>query len=181
MKVLAVGCGEGEIAEHIGSLGVQVLCIDESEKLVDHAQNQSTTKNASYRQGSYEDLQLGKKFDLITIFRVMEKVPKSKISKFLASIVLHANASTIIYLNMTDGRYLKYSNQTDHDDDDEVIEKGYTPDVVLTLLAGHHFQPYHIGFYGEDVPIQYNEYLFATDTTFSKTCRKVTFDSEDQP
>ena len=45
-------------------------------------------------------------------------------------------------------------------------EKNIPPMLSLALFAGYHFQPYHMGFYGEDVPIQYNEYLFATRNHF---------------
>jgi hypothetical protein len=80
---------------------------------------------------------------------------------------------------MTDGRYMQYSKRNGHDDD-VAIRKGYTPDFFLALVAEYHFQPYHIGFYGEGVPIQYNEYLFASDTVLSQTCRRVVPDAEDQ-
>jgi len=72
MKVLDVGCGNGNISRFIGSFGCEVLGIDISADTIREAQNQTSLQNVQFKNTPAEELNVNEKFDLIVCSEVIE-------------------------------------------------------------------------------------------------------------
>lgn len=86
-KILDIGCGNGVISMHLGSIGFQVLGIDVSDKTIQTAIRQNTQSNVSFQQKSAEDLSKeGQSFDAIICSEVLEhlELPGELLEKIYA-------------------------------------------------------------------------------------------------
>ena len=72
-KVLDVGCGNGVISRHLGTMGYNVLGIDVSAKTIEMARSLTRTPNVKFAQISAEQLVAdGQKYDVIICSEVLE-------------------------------------------------------------------------------------------------------------
>ncbi|MCG2616853.1 methyltransferase domain-containing protein [Terrimonas sp. NA20] len=72
-KVLDVGCGNGVISRHLGTMGYNVLGIDVSEKTIEMARSLTKTPNVKFATISAEQLVAdGQKYDVIICSEVLE-------------------------------------------------------------------------------------------------------------
>jgi len=73
LKVLDVGCGNGIISLNVGTLGVQVLALDVSEKAISIAQSKNKFKNVCFQVLPAEGLSaIKEKFDVVICSEVLE-------------------------------------------------------------------------------------------------------------
>ena len=90
-KILDIGCGNGIISMHLGTLGFEVMGIDVSDKTIAAAQQKNTLPNVTFIRKSAEELSAeGHLFDAIVCSEVLEHLNEpggllQKISKILAS------------------------------------------------------------------------------------------------
>jgi glycosyltransferase involved in cell wall biosynthesis len=170
MNVLDVGCKSGAITAYIAELGASVLGVDTSEKWIERALAESSHPNATYQAVDYNQMSFQQEFDVITIIQELEYIPRHLLKKFLEVIKRNTTDQTIIYVDVRDGRYVKHQ-KTKHST--HIISKchAYSPDVLLPAFSDLGLQPYHVQIYGDEVPAQFNEYLFANETLFDKTYR----------
>jgi len=71
-KILDIGCGNGNIARGIGSLGYQVTGIDFSENAIKYAKSKNTLPNVTFKVCSAEEVTDGDQFDAIICSEVLE-------------------------------------------------------------------------------------------------------------
>ncbi len=71
-RILDVGCGNGNIARGIGSLGYQVLGIDFSQNAIRYASSKNTLSNVEFRVCSAEELTTEQQFDAVICSEVLE-------------------------------------------------------------------------------------------------------------
>jgi len=159
MRVLDIGCGTGITSWFMGELGANVVGVDISDKLIEFARNNSAHQNVRYLVADATQLDLKERFDAITIIDSMEHILPDKLDDYFQAISRHVSEETIIYVNIPDGRYQRYL-RVHHPSKLQIVDEGYDPDLLVSLLKKIGFQPYYISIYGLDVPIQYNEYLF---------------------
>jgi SAM-dependent methyltransferase len=72
-RILDVGCGNGVISRHLGSLGFQVLGVDVSEKTIENARAATTLPNVQFQTKSAEELVAsGERYDAVICSEVLE-------------------------------------------------------------------------------------------------------------
>ncbi len=71
-RILDIGCGNGNIARGIGSLGYQVTGIDFSENAINYAKSKNTQPNVQFRVCSAEQVTDGDQFDAVICSEVLE-------------------------------------------------------------------------------------------------------------
>jgi len=71
-KILDVGCGNGNIARGIGSLGYKVVGIDFSENAIRYAKSKNSLPNVSFMVCSAEEVTSGDQFDAVICSEVLE-------------------------------------------------------------------------------------------------------------
>jgi len=72
VKILDVGCGNGNIAMQLGSSGHEVLGIDISKEAITKAQLNNSLSNVSFKYIAVEDLAIENKFEVIICSEVLE-------------------------------------------------------------------------------------------------------------
>tara|TARA_Y100001972_G_scaffold128907_1_gene192613 strand:+ start:6348 stop:7109 length:762 start_codon:yes stop_codon:yes gene_type:complete len=73
LRVLDVGCGNGIISLNVGTLGVQVLALDVSEKAISMAKTRNKFKNVCFQVLPAEGLStIKEKFDVVICSEVLE-------------------------------------------------------------------------------------------------------------
>lgn len=72
IKVLDVGCGNGNIAMQLGNSGHEVLGIDISSEAIIKAKQNNSLSNVSFQHIAVEDLAIENKFDVIICSEVLE-------------------------------------------------------------------------------------------------------------
>ena len=159
MNVLDVGCGCGITTKFISELGATVTGIDIAGGLIDYATEHNMTDGVSYINFDFMDVLLQEHFDLITLIDVMEHIPKDRIDDFMKAVADHSNAETTIYLNIPDGRFLRYMIKY-HPRLLQIIDNPYMPRQVISMFGTIGYEPIEIRMYGVDCPYQYNEYVF---------------------
>lgn len=96
LKILDVGCGNGNISMHLGSKGHEVLGIDISEKTINKANKNNNFKNVSFKNIAVENIDYQSKFDVIICSEVLEHLQEpSKVVKALKNL-LSTNGIIII-------------------------------------------------------------------------------------
>lgn len=76
-RILDIGCGNGNISIHLGSLGHNVLGIDISEKTIAKARSNNKFPNVKFEVVSAEELQAsGPQYDVIICSEVLEHLQK---------------------------------------------------------------------------------------------------------
>lgn len=71
-KVLDIGCGNGNIARGLGSLGYQVTGIDFSDNAVRYAKSKNKLPNVEFKVCSAEEVTDGDQFDAVICSEVLE-------------------------------------------------------------------------------------------------------------
>lgn len=72
LKVLDIGCGNGNISNQLGELGHLVLGIDISEEAINVAKKKNKLINVEFKAISAEELTVNEKFDVIVCSEVIE-------------------------------------------------------------------------------------------------------------
>lgn len=168
MRVLDLGCGTGAPARFMGERGAIVTGVDVSEVAITAARQHNAHENVDYQQVAYEQMQLPAAFDLIVVVNTLHRIEKSALDAFVETIARHVSPKAVVYLTVMDGRYLQFMQ----DKQAAAIDPppvGHPPESILAAFAGVGFHAYHVNFYGDAAPLEYNEFLFTTQTAFHQT------------
>jgi cyclopropane fatty-acyl-phospholipid synthase-like methyltransferase len=108
-------------------------------------------------------LALGEVFDVITIVDSLEHIIPGHLDSFFQAIRRHASEHTVIYLNIPDGRFQRYAKRH-HPHLLQIVDEGYHPEEILLRFKSIGFEAVSMAIHGIDAPVQYNEYLFTTQS-----------------
>lgn len=78
-RILDVGCGNGNIARGIGSLGYEVVGIDFSKDAIRYAKSKNNLVNVSFRVCSAEEVAATEHFDAVICSEVLEHLHKPEL------------------------------------------------------------------------------------------------------
>src|SRR4051812_19985458 len=92
LRILDVGCGAGVLTHHLSRYG-SALGIDFSEPAIELARR--LAPEASFRVASLEDLG-EERFDLITVFDVMEHIPLAERPAFVAGLAARLEGDGLV-------------------------------------------------------------------------------------
>lgn len=102
-KILDIGCGNGVISMHLGSLGFQVLGIDVSDKTIKTAIQQNSQPTVTFQQKSAEALSKeGQSFDAIICSEVLEHLEDP--GELLGKIYTILNKDGILIATVPNGK-----------------------------------------------------------------------------
>jgi glycosyltransferase involved in cell wall biosynthesis/ubiquinone/menaquinone biosynthesis C-methylase UbiE len=79
IKILDVGCGNGNIAMQLGNSGNEVLGIDISEEAIEKAKQNNSLSNVTFKHLAVEALAVENKFDVIVCSEVLEHLHQPEI------------------------------------------------------------------------------------------------------
>lgn len=94
-RILDVGCGNGNIARGIGSLGYNVVGIDFSEDAICYASSKNTLPNVEFRVCSAEEVVNNEHFDAVICSEVLEHLHKPEILLNTLAQILKSGAILI--------------------------------------------------------------------------------------
>ena len=94
-KILDVGCGNGNIARGIGSLGYEVTGIDFSEDAIKYAKAKNTLQNVHFKVCSAEEVESDENFDAVICSEVLEHLHQPEILVTQLNAILRKGALLI--------------------------------------------------------------------------------------
>jgi 2-polyprenyl-3-methyl-5-hydroxy-6-metoxy-1,4-benzoquinol methylase len=94
-RILDVGCGNGNIARGIGSLGFNVTGIDFSENAINYATSKNTLPNVKFKVCSAEDLTQNDQYDAVICSEVLEHLNQPELLVNTLSELLYSGALLI--------------------------------------------------------------------------------------
>gem|GEM_PF-1592105 len=160
-KVLDLGCGIGITTEYINTLGVnKVIGVDLSEKLISYAR--STVQNVEFIAHDITELNLGEKFDVISLCDVMEHVPREKYIKLFKVIKNHLKENGIVFLSIPDPEYLNMIRDI-MPEKLQIIDNSITYGEMSTYCEKYELFIRFFNAYGVSIEKEYNEYILQTN------------------
>ena len=109
LRILDVGCGAGVLTHHLSRYGT-ALGIDFSGPAIELAQR--LAPEASFRVASLEDLG-DERFDLITVFDVMEHIPQAERPAFVAGLAARLDGDGLVIASTPHPAFTLHKRATD--------------------------------------------------------------------
>ncbi len=153
---LEIGCGIGIISEYIAKNAGKVTALDISEENIKFAK--ATLENINFHREDFLEFNSGIKFDLITLFDVLEHFPKSNHSRVFKKIRELANSDSIIAINLPDADFLAYMREH-HPQKLQVVDESVYFDELKILFDENNLEILKYEKYGIDYDNQYRFYL----------------------
>lgn len=165
-RILDVGCGNGNIAKGIGSLGYEVLGIDFSENAIRYARSKNTLPNVKFQVCSAEEVTQGDQYDAVICSEVLEHLhDPTRLMTTLAKIlqpnailiatvpngigprellitrpVQHLNKSWMASLVSASKRVMGYHNTTVQSYSEDLTHvQFFTKNAFTQLISSHGF------------------------------------------
>jgi SAM-dependent methyltransferase len=110
LRVLDVGCGAGLMSDHLRRYGM-VTGVDFSAAAIRAAQTFAARRlgsRAEFIAGSLEDVPIGKRFDLITLFDVLEHIRADRRPDFLTELRARLAADAMIFVSTPHPAFTRY-------------------------------------------------------------------------
>ena len=160
MTVLDIGCGTGITSKHMAEIGAKVIGVDIADKLISYANKHSAHKNVEYVAEDVAKCLMPQRFDVIVMADVFEHLIREDVFMIIRRLTKHnTHDESQIYLNIPDGNFLQYM-QARHPSKLQIVDEAHKIDDIVSLFSYCDFSPTHIGIYGLDTIVQYNEYVF---------------------
>ena len=155
-SALEIGCGIGIISEYIAKNVENVSGIDISEENIKFAK--TTVKYVNFYCSDFLEYQMENKFDLITLFDVLEHIPKEIHQDVFKRISEISNTNTIILVTIPDPYYLNHIKQNNPEKLQVVDESIYLIEI-LRIFNQYNLEVLTFEKYGIDYADQYNFYM----------------------
>lgn len=155
-SALEIGCGIGIISEFIAKNVEVVLGIDISEENIKFAK--ATVSDVTFYCSDFLEYQAENKFDLITLFDVLEHIPKEIHRDVFKRINEISNKNTIILITIPDPYYLNYVRENSPEKLQVVDESIYLKELIQ-IFNQYNLEILTFEKYGIDYADQYNFYL----------------------
>jgi 2-polyprenyl-3-methyl-5-hydroxy-6-metoxy-1,4-benzoquinol methylase len=157
-NALEIGCGIGIISEFISKNVPEVTGIDISEENIKFAK--ATVKKVEFHCSDFLEFPVKEKFDLITLFDVLEHIPKEIHPDVFKKINEISNSNTIIIMTIPDPYYLLYIRE--HSPEKlQVIDESIYLDEIIQIFEANNLKVLFFEKYGIDYGDQYNLYLLS--------------------
>ncbi|MCM3162333.1 glycosyltransferase [Metabacillus litoralis] len=162
--VLDLGCGIGITTEYIKTLGVkEVLGVDLSPKLIEYARE--TVKNVEFLVHDITRLELGKKYDVITLCDVMEHVPREKYEELFNVIKNHLKEDGKVFISIPDPQYLDFIREI-MPEKLQIIDNSITMDEMNKLCSNSNLKISLFNVYSIFIQNEYNEYILVNSESY---------------
>ncbi len=155
-SALEIGCGIGILSEFISKNVPEVNGIDISEENIKFAK--ATVNNVNFYCTDFLEFNLKDKYDLITLFDVLEHFPKETHPEVFKKITEISNPSTIILITIPDPDYLSHIREH-FPEKLQVVDESIYLDELLKIFNENNHQVLKFEKYGIDYNDQYNFYL----------------------
>jgi SAM-dependent methyltransferase len=155
-SALEVGSGIGITSEWLRKRIPRVCAIDLSEANVRFAR--STVKGVDFRCGDFLELAGDEKFQLITLFDVLEHFPKDLHPLVFAKLREHAADESVVVLTLPDPDFLAYV-RTEMPHRLQVVEEEVQLDDLLALARDAGFELVGYRRFGVDHTDQYRLFI----------------------
>lgn len=157
-NALEIGCGIGIISEFISKNVPEVTGIDISEENIKFAK--ATVKKVEFHCSDFLEFPVKEKYDLITLFDVLEHIPKEIHPDVFKRINKISNLNTIIILTIPDPYYLLYIRE--HSPEKlQVVDESIYLDEIIQIFEENNLEVLIFEKYGIDYNDQYNLYLLS--------------------
>lgn len=109
LRVLDLGCGTGVMTSHLRRYGA-VHGMDFSAPTIQIARRM--VPGVTFRVGTVTDLSPAERYDLITLFDVLEHIPKADRPGFLEAIAAHLAPGGVVFASTPHPRYTAWVRET---------------------------------------------------------------------
>ncbi|MDH3268312.1 MAG: class I SAM-dependent methyltransferase [Ignavibacteria bacterium] len=155
-SALEIGCGIGIISEFIAKNIPSVTGLDISEENIKFAK--ATNKKVSFYCSDFLDYPVKNNYDLITLFDVLEHIPKEIHPDVFRKISDLSNANSIIIMTIPDPYYLSYIREYSPEKL-QLVDESIYPDEMIQIFKQNNLEVIMFEKYGIDNADQYNLYL----------------------
>lgn len=162
-SVLDLGCGAGITSKHLAESGHDVLAVDLSDVAIKKAMDENNHPKIKYLCGDISTLKLGETYDCIVLADVLEHLMPEAVANLVKLIKDCSHGGTSIYLNVPDGKLLKWLN-SNKKHLTQIVDRPIYHNEVIEMFRDIHFAPIYYNFYWQE----YIEYLFVTEDMVAK-------------
>ncbi len=165
-KVLDLGCGIGITTEHINSLGVsKVIGVDLSSELIKYAK--TTVRDEQFLVHDITNVDVGDKFDVISLCDVMEHIPSERYADLFRVIRKHLKKQGIVFISVPDSDYQNYVRQY-RPELLQIIDNSISYENINVLCNSVNLKIRFYNSYGVFLKNQYNEYILCDTEIYAK-------------
>ncbi len=157
-SALEIGCGIGVISEFIAKNVNSVVGIDISEENIRFAKK--TVKNTNFYCSDFFDFDTKEKFDLITLFDVLEHIPKSSHQDVFDLIDKLSSTSCFVAITVPDPHYLSFMREH-HPEMLQIVDESIYFNELTSIFSVFNFEIIKYEKYGIDYDNQYRFYLLS--------------------
>lgn len=157
-SALEIGCGIGVISEFIAKNVNSVAGIDISEENIRFAKK--TVKNINFYCADFFDFNTKEKFDLITLFDVLEHFPKSSHRDVFDQIDKLSSSNCFIAITIPDPHYLSFMRKH-HPEELQIVDESIYLEELNSIFSAFNFEIIKYEKYGIDYDNQYRFYLLS--------------------
>jgi 2-polyprenyl-3-methyl-5-hydroxy-6-metoxy-1,4-benzoquinol methylase len=104
-SALDIGCGVGITSERLRTCAKKVTAIDLAENAIKVAKERNLYGDVEYLSGDFTHMKLGRKYDLVCIFDVIEHILPTERDLFLNNVKTHS--SGIVAVSVPKGSHTK--------------------------------------------------------------------------
>ncbi len=158
-SVLDLGCGVGHTSIYMARQGCDVLGVDHADKLIEYAKTHNSNKNVTYMVGDITQIQLSKRFDIITLCDVIEHLQPDTMLPLMGVVNTLAHQRTLLYVNIPIAAFTLFGrDKFEH----QIIETEVEIGGLLAMLDLAGFIPTSVESAGEGCPFEYYEIICVT-------------------
>jgi SAM-dependent methyltransferase len=132
LRIADIGCGGGVLTAHLRRYG-EVTGLDFSHAAVELARK--LAPGVRFIAGSLEALPADERFDVITLFDVLEHIPQAERAQFLSEISTRLADDGILFVSTPFPRYTRYKRENGDDALQIIDEEVELPEVTLEAAS----------------------------------------------
>lgn len=157
-SALEIGCGIGVISEFIAKNVNSVVGNDISEENIRFAKK--TVKSTNFYCTDFFDFDTKEKFDLITLFDMLEHIPKRSHRDVFDQIYKLSSSNCFIAITIPDPHYLSFIRKH-HPEKLQIVNESIYLEELNSIFSAFNFEIIKYEKYGIDYDNQYRFYLLS--------------------